>query len=150
MASGGGGHVAREPLSCDEDTAVERIAGGEGAGLREDVARRRRGRLDVEQRSVAPQHRQRSEKERGVRPFRHRGEVAHHEGRRIVSVAAGAVRLLRSREIEPGRGEEVTLQVEAGLRVVLAQQSAEELGRQAGVEVLAHLERDLHLLAEGR
>jgi len=60
------------------------------------VACRRRPGLDVEQRPVFPQDRQRVVERLEVLTLRHHPQVAHHEGRRHVRVPAGAIVLLRA------------------------------------------------------
>src|SRR5215204_7322477 len=141
------GDVAGEPFPGHQQPTIERVVHRERAGLREHMPRRARFWLDIPQRSVSTENGQCAEERRAVGPFGHRREKAHHERRREMRVAAGAVPLLRARDVEPERREEFALEVEPGGGRVPAAQRAEDIRHHAGVKVLADLERHLHLLA---
>ena len=117
-----------------------------------DVARRWRAGLDVPEGAVAPEHGERREVLVEVLLLRHRGEEAHHEIRREVGRAPGPVALRSTGDVEPQLLlQELALLREARLRrAVVSEDRAEHVWHRAGVQILAHLERDLHLLGERR
>jgi hypothetical protein len=110
---------------------------------------RRRGWLNVEQRTVTSKNRQCIIK--GLKVFLpgHVDEVADHELGREVSVAARAVALRRAAEIQARAFEKISLKIKAGAIRILCESRRENQRRHAGVQVLANLQGNFNLFFEG-
>ena len=79
----------------------------------------------------------------------------HREVRRIESDfgAAGAVGLRRAAKVQPRLGQKIILQREALLINLvggMAQNRAHHIGPGAGMQILAHLQGEFHVLRQGR
>src|SRR5882724_5371450 len=131
------------------------IVGAIGAGFCEDVTRAGILRLNLCQSAVLAENRQGVEENFVVRTSCPVSEIVAHEfgAEEIRPIAACAVALGRSRQIEIGFREEGVFEFESLLeRVggVFSVDCAKKIRTHASVKILANLERDLDLLSEGQ
>src|SRR6202012_5303542 len=108
-----------------------------------DVASGRRVDLDFCERAVFAEGRKRVVEVGVERLLRRGSEVVNHEIGSVKGVAAGAITLRSAGEIETGFGEELVLEIEAGLIDIaggFAENCAENLGTSAGVQILTDFE----------
>jgi len=133
---------------------VQQVRPAEGSGLGVHMTGRGRIGLNIPKRAVFAHHRQRPQKcrEHGVLA-REIDQVVHHEVRRKESVASGAVALACAGDIQSRILQKAILEIEAGLYrvfMVLPQDGAQDIGRHAGMQVLADFQCDLGLFGERR
>src|ERR1700736_574304 len=104
-----------------------------------------RGHLDFRKCAVAAQNRERPVEIREVFLLCHEGEITRHKIGGEEGIASGAITLRRRRQIQTSSLKEIVFQVEASLvylLIFMRQNRSQDERSHAGVQILAHFERD--------
>src|SRR2546430_16477925 len=108
-------------------------------------------RLNVEERAIASQNRQRIVEDLKVLLLRHPSQIANHEVRCEVRVATGPVALLRAGDIQSCLYQKIMFEIEAGaIGILWREHRAQNQRCDTGVQVLADFERHFDLFFEWR
>src|SRR5229473_1637804 len=137
-----GDDVAGEAFAVKHHFAAQLVFGAEGAGFCEDMAGAGGIYLNLRERAVFSENRERLEKNLIVRAGGPIGEVVDHKigAEEVGPIAAGSIALRGAGQIELRRLEEIMFELETSAERVLCifpDEGAEEVWPHAGVQVLA-------------
>ena len=148
-----GVHITSQPLAGDHQLLVERVVRVVRSGLRMHVPGGWRLHLNLYQRAIFSEYWKGAVKILKIFLFGHGQQVTHHEVRSVICVAACSIALNRAGQVESQFFQEAIFEIESGLIYVfvgLRQDRAQNGRRDARVQILADLERNLHFFFQWR